>query len=135
MDGGYGLVPREAAIVAGVTAFPGLRWRAMEITTLVGSAAALASVSSFLPQAWKVIRTRDTGSISTAMYALTVTGFALWIGYGVLLGQWPLIVPNTICLAAAAFILAMKLLPAPTKHAVADVIEEKVAGKPTAPPG
>ncbi|MDB5415168.1 MAG: hypothetical protein JWR10_3503, partial [Rubritepida sp.] len=55
----------------------------MTFEALVGAAATAASVSSFTPQAWKIIRTRDTKSISAATYALTVIGFALWLTYGV----------------------------------------------------
>ena len=95
----------------------------MDAATLVGSLAALATATSFVPQAWKVIRTRDTSAISKRMYAITVTGFSLWLAYGIMLGQWPLIVTNGICLALSAFILAMKLLPRPQKEAVADRLD------------
>ena len=95
----------------------------MDIATLVGAAASTCSVSSFAPQAWKVIRSRDTRSISAAMYALTVTGFALWLAYGVMLGAWPLILTNGTCLLLAAFILAMKLLPQRGKEAVAETLD------------
>lgn len=89
---------------------------------MIGSLAALASTISFTPQAWKIIRSRRARDISTAMYALTVCGFALWTTYGVLLGQWPLIVPNAICLGLSAFILTMKLLPRRQREAVADAL-------------
>ena len=59
----------------------------MEAVTIIGSRAAIASTLSFTPQAWKIIRTRDTDAISAPMYAITVVGFALWTGYGRLLGQ------------------------------------------------
>jgi len=49
----------------------------MEIAVIGGSLAALASTISFAPQAWKIIRTRQTGDISRGMYAITVTAFAL----------------------------------------------------------
>ena len=54
----------------------------MNITTLLGAAAATASTISFAPQAIKIIRTRDTRAISTGMYIVTVLGFALWLAYG-----------------------------------------------------
>lgn len=94
----------------------------MEAAPIIGGLATLASVISFTPQAWKVIRTRDTSSISTAMYAVTVVGFALWLTYGWLLGQWPLIVTNAVCLVLSGFILLMKLLPRRGKEAVADAL-------------
>ncbi len=93
---------------------------------LIGAAAALCSTVSFAPQAWQIIRTRETKDISTGMYLFTVVGFAAWTAYGVLLRQWPLIASNSICLLLSAFILVMKLLPQRKKDAVADEIEEIV---------
>ncbi len=95
----------------------------MDLVTIIGTLAAIASTVSFTPQAWKIIRTRDTDAISAPMYAITVIGFALWTGYGLLLGQWPLIVTNSICLALSGFILTMKLLPPPKRDKVADVLD------------
>lgn len=96
---------------------------AFDLQTIVGAAATAASVISFTPQAWKIVRTRDTTSISALMYALTVAGFALWLVYGALLRQWPLVITNGICCALSAFILAMKMMPPRSKDAVADVID------------
>jgi len=56
----------------------------MDAALIVGYAASLCSTTSFLPQAWKIIRTGDTGAISKRMYAVTVTGFALWSVFGVM---------------------------------------------------
>ena len=98
----------------------------MNITTLIGVLAAIGSTVSFFPHAVKIIRSRDTRSISVGMYALTVTGFALWTSYGGLLEQWPLIGANAICLGLSAFILAMKLLPREKKEAVAEALEPVV---------
>ncbi len=95
----------------------------METATLVGFAATLCSVTSFVPQAWKVIRTRDTSAISRHMYAITVVGFSLWLTYGILLGQWPLIITNGVCLLLSGFILVMKLLPRRQKESVAAALD------------
>lgn len=94
----------------------------MDFVAVIGTAAALCSTASFVPQAWKIVRTRDTSAISTGMYAVTVAGFALWTAYGVLLMQWPIIVTNIICFVLASFILTMKTLPRAKKEAVADAI-------------
>jgi MtN3 and saliva related transmembrane protein len=95
----------------------------MNWITLIGSAAAICSTASFVPQAWKIIRTRDTSALSARMYAVTVTGFSLWLAYGILLGEWPLIVTNAVCLGMSAFILAMRILPQRKKEAVADLLD------------
>jgi MtN3 and saliva related transmembrane protein len=88
----------------------------------LGYLAAACSTLSFAPQAWKIIRSRQTRDISLGMYLLTVCGFALWLAYGIALRQWPLMIANGICLALAGFILGMKLLPAAKRDAVADAI-------------
>ena len=96
---------------------------ALDATTLVGSLAALATATSFVPQAWKVIRTRDTAALSAGMYALRTLAILLWLAYGLLLGQWPLIATNAVCLALSGFILTMKLLPRRHREAVADALD------------
>jgi MtN3 and saliva related transmembrane protein len=74
----------------------------------VGSAAALLSMTSFAPQILKIWRERDASSVSLRMYAITVTGFTLWTIYGVLIGSWPVIGANTVCLVFSATILGLK---------------------------
>ena len=95
----------------------------MPLVTIIGSLAAICSTVSFVPQAWKIIRARDTSGLSARMYAVTVTGFSLWLAYGIMLGEWPLIVTNAVCLALSAFILAMRILPQRKKEAVADLLD------------
>ena len=82
----------------------------METATLIGYLAALCSTISFTPQAWKIIRTRDTSSISKGMYVVTVAGFSLWLVFGVMKGEWS-ITANSVCLVLSAFILLMTILP------------------------
>jgi MtN3 and saliva related transmembrane protein len=78
------------------------------LTSAIGSLAALASVTSFLPQIVKIIRERDASSVSLRMYALTVTAFTLWTSYGALIGSWPIIVSNATALTVSAFTLYLK---------------------------
>jgi MtN3 and saliva related transmembrane protein len=75
----------------------------------VGTLAAVCSMTSFVPQVVKIWREKDASSVSTRMYVVTVTGFALWALYGVLLKSWPLVGSNTVSLTLAAIILALKL--------------------------
>ena len=95
------------------------------IVTIVGAIAAVLSTVSFMPQAIKIIQSRDTSAISTGMYIVTVIGFAMWTAYGALQTAWPLIASNGICLILSAFILTMKLLPQPKKDQVAKAVGSK----------
>ena len=78
------------------------------IPNIVGTLAALCSMTSFVPQIVKIWRDRDASEISLRMYLITVTGFSLWIAYGVLTRSWPVAVSNAICLALSGAILALK---------------------------
>jgi MtN3 and saliva related transmembrane protein len=97
--------------------------------TVIGVLAAALSVASFLPQAWRVIRTRQTKDLATPMWIMNVTAFALWTAYGVIIHAWPIIVPNVICFLLAAFILMMKLVSKPTKDRIADAIAPSSSGQ------
>ncbi len=99
------------------------------IVQTIGALAATASVISFSPQAWKIITTRDVTGLSAGMYTFTVAAFALWLSYGVLQGDWALIVPNTLCLILAGFILTMIVLPKPAREKVGQSIEDTVKEK------
>jgi MtN3 and saliva related transmembrane protein len=91
---------------------------------IIGAVAAIASVVSFSPQAWKVIQTRNVKGLSARMYALTVAAFALWLLYGILKMDWALIVPNGLCLILAGFILMMIMLPKPARAKVSKTIKD-----------
>lgn len=78
------------------------------IANLVGSAAAVCSITSFAPQALKIWREKDASSISLKTYALTVACFMLWIAYGVLIGAWPVTASNLAALLMASLVLIMK---------------------------
>lgn len=80
----------------------------LSATDIVGTLAALCSMASFTPQIVKIWRERDASSVSLRMYVVTVTGFLLWIAYGVLIGSWPVAASNTVCLALSGAILALK---------------------------
>ena len=81
----------------------------MDIQDLIGSAAATLTTLSFVPQALKTFRTRDVSGISLGMYSLFAIGVALWLVYGLMLGEAPIYVANAITLALALAVLVMKL--------------------------
>jgi MtN3 and saliva related transmembrane protein len=95
----------------------------MDTAAWVGAIAAVCSVTSFTPQAWRIIKDRRTEGLSAAMYALTALGFTLWTSFGVLKGEWPIIIPNAICLGLSGFILVLILLPEKQTAAVAEALD------------
>ena len=75
----------------------------------MGYAAATCTTLSFIPQAVKTIRSRDTSGISLWMYVVLTFGIACWFGYGVFLQSWPMIVSNAITFLLSSTILGLKL--------------------------
>ena len=72
--------------------------------------AMVLSVSAFVPQAWKVVSTRDTKALSTPMWVVEVLAFATWTTYGALLRNWPITLTNAICGLLSAIVLFTKLV-------------------------
>lgn len=75
----------------------------------VGFIAASLTTLSFLPQTIKIIKTRDTKSISLGMYMMFVLGVAFWLVYGLYTGDMPIILANLITLILSSVILVFKL--------------------------
>ncbi len=78
-------------------------------TDWIGSLAAVLTTVSFVPQAWRTWRTRDVSGISLVMYAVFTVGVGLWLVYGLMLGEMPLIVANAITFTLALMILGMRI--------------------------
>ena len=79
----------------------------MSATEILGFAAAILTTVSFVPQAIKVIRTRNTDGISLLMYTLFTSGMSMWLIYGFIIGSRPMIISNSITALLSAIILVM----------------------------
>ncbi len=78
-------------------------------TTLIGLIAAICTTCSFLPQVIKIVRSKKTTDVSLLMYAILTTGLFLWLIYGLILHDFPLIFSNSISLALSACVLLLKI--------------------------
>lgn len=76
---------------------------------IVGSVAAILTTLCWLPQVLKTIRTRDTRSISLHMQLAFLSGTALWLVYGAMIGSFPVVAANSITFILVSVITAMKL--------------------------
>lgn len=81
----------------------------MQLTDIFGFLAATLTTASFIPQALHTFRTKDVRGISLGMYSAFTTGVALWLVYGWMLGEMPIVIANAITLSLALAILIMKL--------------------------
>jgi len=87
----------------------------MDNTTIIGNIAAILTTVSFLPQAVKTIKTKNTAGLSFPMYLLFVLGVTLWLIYGMLNKQVPIILGNAITLLLAGVILGFMIKEQLTK--------------------
>ena len=78
------------------------------VPTALGVIAGCFSTFAFVPQVLKIWREGDTQAISLRMYVMRVSGFALWLWYGILIGSIPVIVFNILSLALGGTILFLK---------------------------
>jgi MtN3 and saliva related transmembrane protein len=81
----------------------------LSVIELVGYAAATCTTIAFLPQLLKAWHTRSTADISLVMFLVLLAGIVLWLTYGVLIRDFPLIAANTVTLLLAGAILVLKL--------------------------
>lgn len=77
--------------------------------TIVGFLAALCTTLSFLPQVIKIIKIKEAKDISFLMYAILIAGVLLWIIYGILKQDVPIIVANVITFVLATTVLILKI--------------------------
>ncbi len=81
----------------------------MQLTDILGYAAATLTTISFVPQVWRTYRTKDVSGISLRMYTLFTLGVAIWLAYGIVLGQVPMMIANSLGLLMACAVLVMRV--------------------------
>lgn len=75
----------------------------------LGYGAGLLTVGSFLPQVIRVWRTRQTRDLSLSMFALLSTASSLWIIYGAITKDWPVVLTNVGMVALNGAIATAKV--------------------------
>ena len=97
----------------------------MDTTEILGYAAALMTTISNIPQVIKIIKTRETKDVSTRTYLFLLTGLVLWVVYGILREDWPLIAANGISALICAMVLFLKLTTRKVLKTIHDKVHEK----------
>jgi MtN3 and saliva related transmembrane protein len=81
----------------------------MDVTVIGGAAGFLTSIA-IIPQMIKTWKTRHARDLSLWQQIIIIAGLALWLYYGVLLGDLPLILSNSFTLFCYVLLLTMKLI-------------------------
>ena len=80
----------------------------MDYTLAIGLAAGFFTTVSFVPQIRKIWKSRSAEDVSRRMFLAIAFGVSLWLVYGILLHQWPIIIWNALSLLFALSILVLK---------------------------
>jgi MtN3 and saliva related transmembrane protein len=75
----------------------------------IGMTGAVLTTVCWVPQAVKIIRSRETAAISLVSTLAFTIGIVFWLVYGLALMDWPLITSNVVTLALMSVIVALKL--------------------------
>ncbi|MBP0016931.1 MAG: SemiSWEET family sugar transporter [Cyanobacteria bacterium SBLK] len=81
----------------------------MDFVTFIGLVAGSLTTVSFVPQVVKTWKSKSTKDISLGMFITFCTGVFLWIAYGFLEEDIPVILTNIVTGALASTILWFKL--------------------------
>ena len=76
---------------------------------IIGFLAAILTTFAYLPQVYKIWRTKNTESVSLTMYLVMFLGVFLWLIYSLFIKSFPLIVANTLTLLIILIILYFKI--------------------------
>jgi MtN3 and saliva related transmembrane protein len=68
-----------------------------------------SSAISLIAQVAKIWKTRSAKDVSRKMFIAFSSGVALWLAYGILRGEIPIILWNAVSLVLGLAILGMKL--------------------------
>ena len=77
--------------------------------TILGLVAGTLTTLSFLPQLLKAWKSRSTHDISIGMFSLLALGIALWIVYGLITSDVPIVAANVVSLVLVVLIVLLKL--------------------------
>ncbi|MFH1836826.1 MAG: SemiSWEET transporter [Candidatus Omnitrophota bacterium] len=75
----------------------------------IGFIAGSMTTLSFLPQIIKIVKTRCVRDISLCMYIMLATGIFLWLVYGTLIKELPVILANSIAFVLCFFVIIAKI--------------------------
>lgn len=81
----------------------------MESDKILGLVAGFLTTVSFVPQVIKTWKSKSARDLSLVMFSLFCTGVFLWMIYGIMIDELPVILWNVITLILALTILFFKL--------------------------
>jgi len=80
----------------------------MDYTEVIGIVAGVLTSISFIPQIVKIRKTKSTKDLSWGMFGVFSFGILLWLIYGLIINQFPVILANIVTLTFCGIIIYYK---------------------------
>lgn len=81
----------------------------MALAEIVGFVAAILTTLAYLPQVIKTWKSKSAADLSLGLFSILTTGVFLWLVYGIMIGNGPIIASNVITLLLTGSMLYFKL--------------------------
>jgi len=82
----------------------------MDYVKIIGLVAALCTTLAFVPQVIKTWQSKSAKDLSLGMFLLFFVGVCLWLTYGLIINDLPIIVANLLTVILAGIILLFKFI-------------------------
>ena len=79
-------------------------------TEILGMVAGACTTIAFVPQVIKTYRSRSARDLSLGMFSIFTLGVTLWLVYGVVQHELPIILANAATMVMAETLLVFKLM-------------------------
>ncbi|MCC8361135.1 SemiSWEET family sugar transporter [Salinimicrobium sediminilitoris] len=74
-------------------------------TEILGLTAGVFTTAAVTPQIWKAWKTKEVDDVSLGMFFVLITGLALWVAYGIITKDIPIIATNGVAFTLNSFML------------------------------
>jgi len=80
----------------------------MDLASVIGGVAGMLTTIAFVPQVMKTYKSKTAKDLSLSMFSIFCSGVLLWLVYGILRQDWPIVVTNTFTLMLSGILLYFK---------------------------
>ena len=83
--------------------------------TILGFVAGILTAISMLPQLLKTLKLKKAEEVSALMLIVLILGVTLWLFYGILKKDWPIIITNATSLIINLTMMTLRIIYRPEK--------------------
>ena len=79
----------------------------MDLTEIIGTLAGIFTTVAVIPQIYKAFKSQKVKDISPVFFTILLVGVGLWVVYGILKTDWPIIITNGISFVLNSIMLGL----------------------------